>query len=186
MAQVLAPLSTRRLLLRSGQAADLVALWELWNKPLVRRYLFDDAPVDRSTAEAVLESCLAQAEKGAGLWAIHSKVEPRLLGCAALLPTSVAAEHEPRLAGLLEPTLAIEPESWSMGYASEALAAVLDYAFGALRKDMIAAVHDVPNIASERMLVKAGFSALSEVRGPKYPMRTYTLSALDWYARNNA
>jgi len=185
MAQVLAPLSTRRLLLRSGQAADLVALWELWNKPLVRRYLFDDAPVDKSTAEAVLESSLAQAEKGAGLWTIHSKLEPRFLGCAALLPTS-AAEYEPRLAGLFEPTIAIDPGYWNLGYASEALAAVLGYAFDALGKGLIAAVNDVPNIASEQMLKKAGFSAVSEVRGPKYPMRTHTLSAVDWRARNDA
>src|SRR5687768_9818110 len=117
MTLTLAPLSTPRLLLRSGQAGDLAALWRLWNDPLVRRYLFDDAPVDKSTAEAVLESSLAQAEKGAGLWTIHSKLEPRFLGCAALLPTSVAAEYEPRLAGLFEPTIAIDPGYWNLGYA---------------------------------------------------------------------
>jgi [ribosomal protein S5]-alanine N-acetyltransferase len=185
MTLALPPLSTPRLQLRSGRAEDLEALWQLWNEPLVRRYLFDDAPLDRSTAQTVLESCLAQVEKGGGLWIVYSRLEPRFLGCAALLPTSVAAEHEPRLAGLLEPTIAIEPGNWKIGYASETLAAVLGYAFDTLSRDLIAAVNDVPNIASERMLTKAGFSVLSEVKGRKYPMRTYTLSSLDWSARND-
>ena len=180
MTHILPTLQTPRLTLRAAQRDDLDALQRIWNEQLVRRYLFDDSPVDNVLASSVLESCISVAGNGYGLWILSARASQAVVGCASLLQAAVAAEHEPRLAGLLEPMVALEPQYWGMGYASEALAAVLDHAFRALAVPTVSAVNDVPNAASERMLLRANFSPLSEVDGPRYRMRTYILSRSRW------
>ncbi len=51
----------------------------------------------------------------------------------------------------------IAPEFQQKGYASEALSAFLDYVFMQLRKHRVVATTDALNIASCRLLEKAGF-----------------------------
>jgi RimJ/RimL family protein N-acetyltransferase len=70
-----------------------------------------------------------------------------------------------------------------MGYANEALTALLDYAFGELRQTTVAAVNDLPNTASERMLLRLGFVPRCEVQGPRCRLRTYRLASSAWQAR---
>jgi ribosomal-protein-alanine N-acetyltransferase len=138
----------------------------------VRRFLFDDQPVSEQLAASVLEDCLACSSGGHGLWLIHLSEKPVFTGCAGLIPATVAAQYEPRLKGLLEPLAALQPTYWRRGYATEALAALINYAFTHLQVSELAAVNDIPNVASNRMLERLGFTVLSEVSGPKYEMQT--------------
>lgn len=173
MTSILPGLESHRLALRGAQRDDLMVLQEHWNDPLVRRYLFDDKSVDESLASVVLEACLEGVSQGHGLWLLTEKTSRDFVGCVALIPTSVAAAYEPRLTGLLEPMVSLMPARWGQGFATEALSAVLGYAFNTLGLSSLAAANDVPNTASERMLIAAGFSVVSEVDGPKYRLRTY-------------
>jgi [ribosomal protein S5]-alanine N-acetyltransferase len=173
-------LQTRRLRLRRASAADSYVLHELWNKPEVRRYLFDNAPVDMGQAEELLNSCLSLAGAGLGLWLSVDKESGRIIGSAALLPVTTAAEYEPRLLGMIEPLVAVDPLYWGRGFAGESLDAVLGYAFESLGANVLGAVNDVPNVASARMLKRVGFYELSEVSGPKYTMQTYILRGERW------
>jgi RimJ/RimL family protein N-acetyltransferase len=173
-------LETARLRLRRAGPEDLGALHALWNAPEVRRYLFDDVAIDETTARSVLDHAVGLADQGLGLWLCFAKDDKALVGCAALLPVSVAAEYEWRLAAFVEPLVALDPASWHRGYAAESLGAMLRHAFDTLGIERLAAVHDVPNAASRRMLERAGFVALNEVDGPRYRMRTYTLGARTW------
>jgi len=157
----------------------------LWSLPEVRRFLFDDTDVPLELAQSILDSCLACAPSGHGLWLVHGKESRELLGCVGLMPATTAAEHEPALAGTLEVLAALAPAHWHRGYAREALSAVLTHAFDALDLPMLSAVNDVPNVASERMLRALGFQLLSEVQGPKYPLRTYTLRRSAWQRRHS-
>jgi [ribosomal protein S5]-alanine N-acetyltransferase len=170
-------LTTTRLTLRPATTADLDDLHRLWDDPHVRRFLFDDQPVSEQLATAVLEDCLAHSDKGYGLWLIQPQEASVVAGCVGLIPTAVAAQFEPRLSGLLEPLAALQPMYWHRGYATEALAALRDYAFTQLRVRELGAVNDLPNTASGRMLLRLGFSVLSQVTGPKYEMQTYYLCA---------
>jgi [ribosomal protein S5]-alanine N-acetyltransferase len=162
-------------MLRPASAADLGDLWLLWNDPHVRRYLFDDQPVSERLARSVLEDCLACSDRGYGLWMVHPIDVSLVVGCAGLIPTTVVAQVEPRLTGLLEPSAALHPMYWHRGYATEALKALRDYASTHLQVRELAAVNDLPNAASGRMLRRLGFSELSLVTGPKYEMQTYHL-----------
>lgn len=174
---MLPALTTDRLLLRPADASDIDVLWRLWTDPEVRRYLWDDRLITREEAAATLAKCSRVNERGLGMWVLRlreaeaSVAAP--LGCAALLPVSTAAIFEPRLAGLVEPLVALAPPMWGSGYAVEALGALREYASAALRLSRMAAVTDIPNVRSDRMLRRAGFVLLSEVDGPKYPLRTY-------------
>jgi ribosomal-protein-alanine N-acetyltransferase len=166
--------TTARLELVPTQLSDVDTLWAIWTDPAVRRFLWDDRAINRDEATATITDCLALATEGLGLWTI---VVPAMndarVGCAGLLPVSTAAEFEPRLAGLVEPIVALAPGVWRHGYASEALDALVTYASTNLGLPRLAGVSDVPNVSSDRMLRRAGFVVLSEVPGPRYRLRTY-------------
>lgn len=171
-------LPTARGRLVPATRVDLDALWTVWREPDVRRYLFDDEAVDRERAEEVLAACLAEGPHGRGLWTIHVEGERTLIGCAGLMPCSVA-EYDPTLTGLVEPIVALAPAWWGRGHAVEALQVLVTYAFGALALDRLAGATDVPNEASHRMLTRAGFVPQRECAGPHYRIRTYLLDRQD-------
>jgi RimJ/RimL family protein N-acetyltransferase len=168
---VLPDLSTPRLTLRSACASDLDALRQLWDDAAVRRFLFDDTEVTHERARTVLDGALAVADRGLGLWWIESRDDGRV-GCIGLVPTMLA-QYEPTVAGLAEPIVALAPVHWHRGFAVEALGIVVRYAFESLALDRIAAAADVPNVASRRMLERAGFRELGERDGPRYRMMIY-------------
>ena len=172
-------LVTERLQLRPVEHSDVDALWALWIEPEVRRFLWDDRIIAPDEAAATVSDCVALRDQGLGLWVLDRRDVPqgsgRTIGCAGLLPVSTAAEFEPRLAGLVEPMVALAPSVWGQGYAHEALSALLVYAKGSLGLSRLAGVTDVPNVASDRMLRRAGFVVLSETAGPRYALRSYLL-----------
>ncbi|MCA1957770.1 MAG: GNAT family N-acetyltransferase [Nitrospira sp.] len=186
MFNALPVLETQRLSLTGARHDDLKTLQEHWDDPLVRRYLFDDQPVDEALAKVVLDACLDGVQQGHGLWLLTERGSQDFVGSAALIPTSVAAEYEPLLKGLLEPMISLAPIRWGNGLATEALSAVLGHAFKTLTVASVAAVNHLPNAASERMLLRAGFTALSEVAGPKYRLRTFIIQRHAWLARHDA
>lgn len=167
-------LDAGRVTLVPAVPADLDPLWAIWREPDVRRYLFDDQPVDRARACEVLDGCLGEATNGRGLWTVRERTGDPVLGCAGLVPVSWA-EYDPTGAGLIEPIVALAPAVWHRGYAVAALARLVEYAFGDLDLARLAGATDVPNEASHRMLTRAGFVPQRECQGPHYRMRTYLL-----------
>ena len=89
-----------------------------------------------------------------------------VLAAIALIPSPPVLV--PHLAGEVEPTVALHPALWCRGLAGEMLAAVLDHGFATLALPRIAAVCDVPNLASARMLARAGFQGTGEHPGPHW------------------
>lgn len=156
-------------------ADDLDALWAIWREPDVRRYLFDDAPVDRARAAEVLDVCLAEAPRGLGLWTVRATDGADVVGCAGLMPVGDVAIRDPALADMVEPVVALAPAVWHRGHAVAALRALVRHAFTTLDLPRLAGAADVPNDASDRMLVRAGFVPQRECAGPKYRLRTYVL-----------
>ena len=149
-------LTTDRLSLRPASPDHLHAFQPIWNDADVRRYLFDDEPVLRDRAEAVLADCLALPD-GLGLWSVQLLGTDEVIGCVGLLPAGTAAEYDPSLAGAVEPLAAFAPSAWGRGYATEALATVLRYGFDGLGLPSVVAVNDVPNAASDRLVQRLGF-----------------------------
>ena len=169
--------TTARLTIAPASSNDLDVLWAIWREPLVRRYLFDDEPVDRERAGEVLASSLRSADQGLGLWTVRPRSAAQVIGCVGLLRATMGAEGDPSLAGAIEPVVALAPACWGRGYGEESLRPLLAYAFGPLGLDWLAGFVDVPNLASHRLLVRLGFTATGECDGPRYRLRTYRLDS---------
>jgi RimJ/RimL family protein N-acetyltransferase len=170
-------LHSGRLTFRRVESSDVDELWRLWTEPDVRRFLWDDRIITRGEAASTIADCEALAARGLGLWLLQPNESDVLIGCAGLFPVIAAATYEPRLAGLVEPLIALAPENWGHGYATEALQALIDYATSHLGLTQLAAVTDVPNVRSDQMLRRTGFVELSETDGPRYRLRTYGYTA---------
>ncbi len=166
-------MNTARLALRPAGADDVDALHALLVQPAVRHYLCDDKVLPR---EVVAGFVAEHAAPGLGMWVVeHGGV---LAGLASLKPVAeVLCDLVPALRGEVEPTVALAPEMWGRGYASEVLGAVLAHGFGTLALPRIAAVCDVPNARSAAMLARAGFRRTGEYPGVFYRIATWTLAA---------
>ncbi|MCC7283890.1 MAG: GNAT family N-acetyltransferase [Acetobacteraceae bacterium] len=166
-------LTTPRLVLRPAVAADIDAVWQMLVLPEVRRYLCDDIALPRATVAGIV----GEAAFGAGLGLWVAERAGAFAGIAALKPVPPAlVALVPALAGEIEPTVALLPALWRQGLAGEMLGAVLAHGFATLALPRIAAVCDVPNIASAAMLARAGFVPTGEHQGIAHRIRTWTLS----------
>ncbi len=174
---MLPTLTTPRLVLRPATEGDLDAVWRLLTLPDVKRYLCDDKKLPREVVAGILADHLAAAGKGMGMWiALH---DGGFAGIAALKPVAdVLVELIPALGGEVEPTIALDPALWGRGLAGEALAAVLAHGFATLGLARIAGVCDAPNLASARMLARAGFRETGEFPGVFYRVKVWQKEAV--------
>jgi RimJ/RimL family protein N-acetyltransferase len=131
--------------------SDVRALFEVFGDPEVCRYW--SRPTLRALAEAraLLEE-IADGCKGRTLfqWGIAVRESDRVVGTCTL--TSFSVEHRRAEIGF-----AIGRRDWGRGYASEALPALLDHAFGALDLRRLEADVDPRNAGSIRVLERLGF-----------------------------
>jgi ribosomal-protein-alanine N-acetyltransferase len=174
---MLPDLTTPRLTLRAATGADLDSLWRLLTDRQVRRYLCDDRILARSQVEELLAESMAHWPAGMGLWLLYDQ-DDQHLGCVGLHPvTRGIVDHAPPLEGEIEPTIALAPDRWGNGYATEALVAAVAYGFETLALERLVAVVDAPNQASHRLMVRVGFTLTgTTATGPCYPLRTYRLT----------
>jgi ribosomal-protein-alanine N-acetyltransferase len=87
--------------------------------------------------------------KTMGIWGMFSKADGAFLGSCLLRPF----EENPII---LELGYSIEQNLWGQGFASEMAAAMIAHAFADKNIAEIIAVTSFPNIASQRVLEKAG------------------------------
>ena len=90
-----------------------------------------------------------QRSRGFSLWAVEERGTGSLLGDCGLQPL----EH---LGPEIEVGYDLHPRAWGRGLATEAARAVMGYAFGALGLERVVAVVKPDNLASQRVLEKAG------------------------------
>lgn len=169
-------LAAGRLSLRPCSAADAPDLLSLFEQPGVKRFLFDGVAPAGTDVTAMLANWAALAPRGLGGWTIRHRGAPtasRPLGWAALLPVGALARSAPRLAGEVEPMLALAEEHWGRGSGRDALSALTAHAFGTLRLPRLVAAADAPNERSVRALLDAGFAPDGEAPGPAHTLRLF-------------
>jgi len=129
--------------------ANLDALHDLWTDARVRRYLWDGETISRRRARAAIEASIESfARHGFGLWVTRERTGEAPIGFCGLLPSDEAPE--------VEVSYGISPPFWGRGLATEAALAVLRYGFETVGLQRIVASVDAPNVASPRVLEKAG------------------------------
>ncbi len=152
-------LLTERLLIRRFAATDVAALLAIRTDPAVARF----QSWEESTAESMARfvAAMRAAEPGvAGQWfqfAVTLRATGELIGDCGLHPLA----EEPRLA---EIGYTFGRQYQGQGLASEAVAAVVNYAFTVLQLHRIAAITDVRNHGSIQLLERLGFRREGQTR----------------------
>lgn len=110
---------------------------------------------------------------GYGYWAFLDRADGRFLGNGGL------AQFErgiPELDGYPEAGWAFVPAAWGRGLATEAMAAILHWADGALGSE-VRCIIDPGNVASHRVAAKLGFAAFAQSNGAVGEVTVYRRAA---------
>jgi [ribosomal protein S5]-alanine N-acetyltransferase len=147
----LAVIETDRLRLRPFTLEDVEALHNLWTEPEVREYLWDNEVIARERVQSLIATSVTSFEDhGFGLWAVLPRKEESLIGFCGYW-----FFHEPPQLELL---YGLSAKHWRQGLATEAARAMLKYGFEELSFERIAASTDAANLASSRVMERAGMS----------------------------
>jgi ribosomal-protein-alanine N-acetyltransferase len=131
------------------EGPDADALHVLWTDPAVRRYLFDDEIIPRSVVdEEIAVSERLMAAHGYGLWTARLREADALIGFCGY-----RFFHEPPQLQLL---YGLAPAYWGRGLATEAARAMIRRGFDVNRFERVIASADAPNVASHRVMERAG------------------------------
>jgi RimJ/RimL family protein N-acetyltransferase len=144
---------TERLVLRRFGADDIDNLVELDSDPQVMRFINGGRPTPREEIEnEVLPAFLGYYERyaGYGFWAAVERSTGRFVGWFHFRPAEGALPEEVELGYRLRRS------AWGMGYATEGSRALIDKGFSELGVHRVVASTMVVNVASRRVMEKAG------------------------------
>jgi RimJ/RimL family protein N-acetyltransferase len=163
-------LTTSRLLLRPWRDADLSAFAQLNDDPAVMEFLPRRLSRDESDATAA-RIRTAIENRGWGFWAVEIKgpghTAAPFIGFVGLSVPSFEAHFTP----CVEIGWRLAKEHWGCGYASEAAAASLRFAFENLKLQQIVAFTVPLNKRSMRVMERIGMSRdpADDFEHPKLP-----------------
>lgn len=178
-------LETDRMVLRRFTAADVENLVDLDSDPAVMRYLNGGKPTLRAVIQnEILPGYLAYYERfaGYGYWAAIEKATGEFLGWFHLRPTEGSSPDEPELGYRLRRS------AWGKGYATEGSLALIRKAFTEPGARRVWATTMTVNIASRRVMEKAGLTLVrtfhlswpEPIEGTEHGDVEYALTRADW------
>lgn len=144
---------TERLLLEPLRAEDLDALYALQTHPAVMPGLWarPQPPTRRQIADQLRAKIEHWERHGFGYWLARTRATGAVVGRGGLQHAYVENLHA------IEVGWAIFPERWGEGLATELARAAVEVAFGPLRLRELIALALPENVASRRVMEKAGF-----------------------------
>lgn len=140
---------TERLLCRRWQAQDIGPLHAVYSDPEAMRWVGDGQPLSRARCEEWFQVTETNyARRGYGMFALVEQASGTVVGFCGLVHPG--GQHEPEI------KYAFARAQWGRGLASEVVPALL--AYGAARHGLqsIIATVAAKNLASQRVLLKAG------------------------------
>jgi ribosomal-protein-alanine N-acetyltransferase len=178
---------TPRLLLRRWRRCDLDPFARINADPQVMEHLVE--PLTRERSDALVERTEASFERnGYGLWAVEVRETGELAGFTGLVLQTFAAPFTPAV----EVGWRLAVSAWGRGYATEAAAACLDHAFGALSMQEVVSMTSPRNTRSVAVMQRLGMTRdpaddFDHPRVPEgHPLRRavlYRTSAAAWHRR---
>ncbi|MEV8371682.1 GNAT family N-acetyltransferase [Kribbella sp. NPDC056861] len=168
--------TTERLLLRPFRDDDLPAWAHLNADPEVMKYL--GSPLSRAQSDEIAAAVNRRhAIDGTGFLAIERRSDGAFLGAGGL-------QHEPWYPDDMELGWRLAREYWGNGYATEAAASWLDYAFNDLDLPEVISITDVPNAKSIAVMKRLGMTfnhaAELEEDGTTFSAVIYSITQATW------
>lgn len=160
-------LETERLLLREFVLDDVENFFRMVSDPDVTRHTGDGAKTIEEARKGLEERVFQDYQKhGYGRWAAVFKPAGVVIGFAGLKYLDDVGE--------VDLGYRFFKENWGKGLATEAARAVVAYGFDTLYLQRIIGIADIENLASIRVLEKAGFTFEK--------FTTYRGHEVAWYA----
>lgn len=161
-------IETERLVLRDWGDGDDEAFARHLNTPAVMRWLGGVLPLDGLVA-ATNRYRRWQAERGYTFWIVERRVDSEWLGFCGLKRADALGSTVP---GACEIGWRFREEAWGQGYAREAAAAALAYAFDTLGETQVVAVTVPGNAASWGLMLRLGLHHRPELDyvDPRYAL----------------
>ena len=153
-------LETPRLLLRKLRPEDCMDFYHrLGGSPEVTEHMLWVPHRDLEESMTSIRKTLARYEAGTGYrWAIARREDDSLLGIIDLLGFDETLDS-------CSFAYMLGREFWGKGYGTEALSAVLDFAFSRMELKLVTADHFVENPASGAVMAKAGMTRIRTIPG---------------------
>jgi RimJ/RimL family protein N-acetyltransferase len=160
-------LETPRLCLRLMQPSDLDDLLKIFGDPKVMAS-FCVAPFNREQVEGWMRrNIVHQSQYGYGFFSVILKPEGLLIGDCGLENMKVDGDQTTELG------YDFRSDYWNQGFATEAAAAVRDYAFNVLQLPHLISLIRVGNEASKRVSEKIGMCLVAEIAQNGIPYWKY-------------
>ena len=184
-------LETERLVLRRFTEADVDNLVDLDADPDVMRFINGGKPTPRDVIrDDILPAFLSYYERfaGYGFWAVVEKSSGDFLGWFHFRPAEGAGLDEPELGYRLRRS------AWGKGYATEGSRALIRKGFEELGVWRVVASTMAVNVASRRVMEKAGLRLVrtfhhpwpEPIPGAEHGDVEYALDQADWERREAA
>lgn len=175
-------IETERLILRDWREADIAPFLEHTNTPAVMRWLGGVLP-EKKAKERLRERMMRwQEERGFTFWVVERKKDRELLGFCGL---KLADDEGSGVFGDHEIGWRLREDCWGQGYAKEAAAATLDFAFDRLRAPHVVALTVIGNEPSWGLMERLGMTRRPDLdyEGPEWaetPVIVYRIERREW------
>ncbi|MBL7718688.1 MAG: GNAT family N-acetyltransferase [Flavipsychrobacter sp.] len=170
---------TQRLVLREIVPGDSKALFAMDSDPEVHTYLGNNPITELQQAEKAIAHIRQQyLDNGIGRWAVIERASGELIGWAGLkLVKEVRGGH----ADYYDVGYRFAKPYWGQGYATESALASVAYGFNVMKLDVLNATADTGNLASIKVLQKAGLKIKHEFKDEDgIPHYWFELSRDEW------
>ncbi|MGH2455984.1 MAG: GNAT family N-acetyltransferase [Candidatus Limnocylindria bacterium] len=155
-------LRSERIYLRPAERADLPDFVRWFADAETTRHLALRAPFSLAMEEKWFEGMVERQGKSDYHFVICLAADGRAIGTAGLHGLDLENGHA-------EFGISIgEKGEWSRGYGTEALNAICDFGFGALRLERIDLHVNAPNLRAQRSYRKAGFQLEGTLRNAQF------------------
>ena len=175
-------LKTERLIMRGPGAQDFEAFAAMMAKPDVARYIAP-APMSRADSWRALSSAIGHWHlRGYGGWTVERKSDGAFMGRVGM----INPEGWPGL----EIGWTLDQPFWGKGYATEAAAAAMRYAFLTQPVERLISNIDPKNAASQSVAKRLGETKGDRIAltigGKDYPVDIWFITRQDWQKRTAA
>lgn len=178
-------IETPRLRLRDWREEDIEPFVRHTNTPAVMRWLGGVKPEEEARQIVVDRLVRWQRERGFTFWVVERKADGEPLGFCGLKIADTAGSP---IVGEVEVGWRLREDSWGQGYAREAAAASLDFAFDRLEAARVVAVTYFQNEPSWRLMERLGMRrdealGYDDPRFPELnPTLVYVIDREEWCA----
>ena len=153
-------IETARLVLRDWRAEDSEPFIRHLNNPAVMRWLGGVRTPEQQALTVRDRFMRWQEERGFTFWVAERKSDAELLGFCGL---KIADDEGSPVYGAIEIGWRLREDAWGQGYAREAAAASLDFAFGKLEAERVVALTVEGNAPSRGLMIRLGMTRRPEL-----------------------